>query len=49
MIRFDVWLRLGSASLPSSAPDWATDDEYVTYRAVRPEATVRERHQHGSG
>ncbi|MEU6006684.1 hypothetical protein [Streptomyces sp. NPDC047453] len=46
--RFDVWLRLGSASVPSSAPDWATDDEYVTYRARR-EAAVWERHQHGSG
>ncbi|MEU6655813.1 hypothetical protein ABZ904_42245 [Streptomyces sp. NPDC046900] len=46
--RFDVWLRLGSASVPSSAPDWATDDEYVTYRA-RPEAAVWDRHQHGRG
>ncbi|MET8805879.1 hypothetical protein [Streptomyces sp. NPDC004546] len=46
--RFDVWLRLGSASVPSSAPDWATDDEYVTYRA-RPEAAVWDRHRHGRG
>ncbi|MEW2623279.1 hypothetical protein [Streptomyces sp. NPDC048106] len=46
--RFDVWLRLGSASVPSSAPQWATDDEYVTYRA-RPEAAVWDRHQHGRG
>ncbi|MGW9026460.1 ornithine cyclodeaminase family protein [Streptomyces sp. NPDC055722] len=46
--RFDVWLRLGSASVPSSAPDWATDDEYVTYRAS-PDAAVWDRHQHGRG
>ncbi|MFB6958007.1 hypothetical protein ACFCYB_13395 [Streptomyces sp. NPDC056309] len=48
MIRFDVRLRLGSVGVPSSAPDWATDDDYVTYRA-RPEAAVRDRHQHGGG
>ncbi|MFJ3823593.1 ornithine cyclodeaminase family protein [Streptomyces nodosus] len=46
--RFDVWLRLGSASVPSSAPGWATDDEYVTYRAL-PGAAVWDHHQHGRG
>lgn len=46
--RFDVWLRLGSASVPWSAPTWATDDEYVSYRA-QPEAPVWRLHRHGSG
>ncbi|WP_369243715.1 hypothetical protein [Streptomyces sp. R41] len=45
--RFDVWLRLGSASAPASAPGWATEDEYVTYRA-RPDAPVW-RHHHDRG
>lgn len=44
--RIDVWLRLGSASTPTSTPTWATDDEYVTYRA-RPDDPVWQRHHHG--
>jgi alanine dehydrogenase len=46
--RFDVWLRLGSATVPESAPEWATEDEYVVYRA-QPDAPVWEHHQHGRG
>jgi alanine dehydrogenase len=46
--RFDVWLRLGSASAPASTPGWATDDEYVTYRA-RPDAQVWTHHHDRGG
>ncbi|MGW5202445.1 ornithine cyclodeaminase family protein [Streptomyces spiralis] len=46
--RFDVWLRLGNASVPSSAPGWETEDEYVTYRAD-PGAHVWRRHRHDRG
>ncbi|WP_411085145.1 ornithine cyclodeaminase family protein [Streptomyces sp. 061-3] len=50
--RFDVWLRLGNATVPEAAPGsetgGATEDEYVVYRA-RPDAPVWERHQHGKG
>jgi alanine dehydrogenase len=46
--RFDVWLRLGSATVPESAPGLATDDEYVVYRA-QPDAPVWAHHQHGGG
>ncbi|MFG2788124.1 ornithine cyclodeaminase family protein [Streptomyces sp. NPDC048419] len=45
--RFDVWLRLGSAGVPVSNPSWATDDEYVGYRAA-PDAPVW-RHHHERG
>ncbi|MGW1208942.1 ornithine cyclodeaminase family protein [Streptomyces sp. NPDC002499] len=45
--RFAVWLRLGSAGTPVSTPGWATDDEYVSYRA-QPDAPVW-RHHHGRG
>ena len=41
--RFDVWLRLGSAGVPVSTPGWATDDEYVSYRAA-PGAPVWSHH-----
>jgi alanine dehydrogenase len=50
--RFDVWLRLGNATVPDHAPGTApgpaNEDEYVVYRA-RPEAPVWEHHQHGNG
>jgi alanine dehydrogenase len=46
--RFDVWLRLGSATVPDSAPGWATEDEYVVYRA-QPAAPVWKHHRHGAG
>ncbi|KIF77444.1 hypothetical protein QR77_33540 [Streptomyces sp. 150FB] len=46
--RFDVWLRLGSATVPESAPGWATEDEYVVYRA-QPDAPVWQHHRHGAG
>jgi alanine dehydrogenase len=45
--RFDVRLRLGSASVPVSTPAWATDDEYVSYRA-RPDDPVWQ-HHHETG
>ncbi|WP_146055639.1 ornithine cyclodeaminase family protein [Streptomyces malaysiensis] len=44
--RLDVWLRLGDANAPHSRPSWATDDEYVVYRA-RPDDPVWPRHRHG--
>lgn len=46
--RFDAWLRLGSATAPDAAPEAATEDEYVVYRA-QPDAAVWARHRHGSG
>ncbi|MFD7444436.1 ornithine cyclodeaminase family protein [Streptomyces sp. NPDC059909] len=44
--RFDVWLRLGDATAPDAAPEAATRDEYVIYRAA-PEDPVWQRHRHG--
>ncbi|MFD8074978.1 hypothetical protein ACFV3E_20310 [Streptomyces sp. NPDC059718] len=46
--RFDVWLRLGTAGAPEDLPAWATEEEYVAYRA-RPGAPVWELHSHGKG
>ncbi|MFI6343962.1 ornithine cyclodeaminase family protein [Streptomyces sp. NPDC050560] len=43
--RVDRWLRLGDASVPSELPSWATQDEYVVYRA-REDAPVWRRHRH---
>jgi alanine dehydrogenase len=46
--RLDVWLRLADASRPDPPSTWATEDEYVAYRA-RPHDAVWREHRHGRG
>ncbi len=45
--KFDRWLRLGDATVPSNNPSWSTREEYIYYKA-QPNHPIWNEHLHGS-